>query len=74
MRINIQKPNNFKIIYPIGSETNEPKVPGINFIKPKLKRVQKLTMNLLSIIKYSKRNHCLACYSFFCIYKTFILR
>ena len=52
MRISVQKPKNFKVIYPIGSETNEPIVPGINFTKPKLKRVQKLTINLLIIIKY----------------------
>ena len=52
MRINVQKPKNFIIMYPKGSETNEPMVPGINFTKPKLKRVQKLTINLLIIIKY----------------------
>ena len=73
MRINVQKPKNFKVMYPKGSETNEPIVPGINFTKPKLKRVQKLTINLLIIIKYPKRNHCLASYTIFCINKPFIL-
>ena len=71
--INAQKPNNFKVMYPKGSETNEPIVPGINFTKPKLKRVQKLTINLLIIIKYPKRNKGLACYTFFSINKPFTL-
>ena len=53
-----------KLYIPKGSETNEPIVPGINFTKPKLKRVQKLTINLLIIIKNSKRNHGLASYTF----------
>ena len=48
MRINIQKPNNFKIIYPIGSETNEPIGSRHKFYKTQIKESTKINYEFIN--------------------------